>query len=109
MKVWSGLLNTHESNAERVIEGHRVRFGGNLAWGSSCSSAPFSKHILPPLSATHLWSSDQFPSSTVLKCQGYMYRGWTMKLKHLVLDHNNLLVWCRASFCGQYSVNSSWE
>ncbi|MEQ2300440.1 hypothetical protein AMECASPLE_025438 [Ameca splendens] len=37
------------------------------------------------------------------------YRGWTMKLKHLVLDHNNLLVWCRASFCGQYSVNSSWE
>jgi len=21
------------------------------------------------------------------------YRGWTMKLKHLVLQHNNLLVW----------------
>jgi len=23
----------------------------------------------------------------------YIYRGWTMKLKHLVLQHNNLLVW----------------
>jgi len=22
-----------------------------------------------------------------------IYRGWTMKLKHLVLQHNNLLVW----------------
>ncbi|MEQ2240066.1 hypothetical protein ILYODFUR_011051 [Ilyodon furcidens] len=42
-------------------------------------------------------------------CKEYIYRGWTMKLKHLVLDHNNLLVWCRASFCGQYSVSSSWE
>ncbi|MEQ2281999.1 hypothetical protein AMECASPLE_036026 [Ameca splendens] len=29
-----------------------------------------------------------------------------MKLKHLVLDHNNLLVWFRASFCGQYSDTS---
>ena len=32
-----------------------------------------------------------------------------MKLKHLVLDDNHLLEWCRASFCGQHSVNSSWE
>jgi len=32
-----------------------------------------------------------------------------MKLKHLVLDHNKLLVWCRASFCGQYCINLSWE
>ncbi len=32
-----------------------------------------------------------------------------MKLKHLVLDHKHLLVWCRASFCGQYIISSSWE
>ncbi len=25
-----------------------------------------------------------------------------MKLQHLVLNHNHLLVWCRASFCGQH-------
>jgi len=29
------------------------------------------------------------------------YRGWTMKLKHLAFEHNNLLIWCRASFCSQ--------
>jgi len=39
----------------------------------------------------------------------FIYRGWTMKLKHLVLYHKNLLVWCKASFCGQYSISSFWE
>lgn len=34
---------------------------------------------------------------------------WTMPLKDLVLDPINVLVWCRASFCRQYSINLSWE
>jgi len=35
----------------------------------------------------------------------YLYiQGLDNEYKHLVLDHNNLLVWCRTSFYGQFSI-----
>ena len=33
----------------------------------------------------------------------------TLRDTSLSPGFSNLLVWCRASFCGQYSVSSSWE
>lgn len=39
--------------------------------------------------------------------QTQTYKGWTMK--DLILDHKNVLIWCRASLCSLYCTSSSEE